>query len=143
MGRTSTLFQRIITPGLYKKFSLGGDKIGTLTYCYELGSHVSIEDNSVYAVGGAGADKFYFNLTNSKTKKGLTSVIHGFQDGIDKIFIHEKDTTLSFRDIILTVNTEENYTMLSVDYGAAKAGIAVVGLHPELLDDLVLNEAQI
>lgn len=113
----------------------------SLVSCGDLGAEIFIQGNTVYAVGGRGADKFYFDLTNSKTTEGITSVIDKFQDGIDKIFFHEKDTTLSYRDIILTVNSAENYTMLSVDFGGAKSGVAIVGEHPELLNDLVLNEA--
>ena len=109
--------------------------------CTPIKEKTMINTNTQFVICSSKAENIYVNLTTISQSNGKTSVIEKFEDGVDKIYLFENDTTLSFRDIILTVNRAENFTMLSVDYGSTIAGIAILGEHPELLSDVVLNEA--
>ena len=113
---------------------------GNLIFAHHEGSKIFAKGGLNYIVGSENVDSFYFSLCSTKIENKLTSVIHNYQDHLDSIHIFCSKHLVSAQDLHLHINHEEHFTVLAIDDGEKNTAITILGEHPELLSDVVLNE---
>lgn len=120
---------------------VGDSTQGNLIYADKHGSKIFAKGGLNYIVGSEKSDSFYFSLCSTKIMDKKTSVIHNYQDHFDSIHIFCSKHSVNPEDLHLYVNHEEHFTVLAIDDGEKNTAITILGEHPELLSDVVLNEA--
>ncbi|WP_148299475.1 hypothetical protein [endosymbiont of Acanthamoeba sp. UWC8] len=105
------------------------------------GSKIFIKGGVNYVSGNRGEDKFFFSMCSTKVYSEKTNVIDAFEEGKDKIYLFCSKRTIEKEDLAIYYNEQYNATFLTIaNNPSGEIAIAFMGEHPELLNDVYLNE---
>ncbi len=119
---------------------IGDAANGNLIFADKDGSKIFAKGGLNYIVGSEKSDSFYFSLCSTKIEDKKSSVIHNYQDHFDAIYIFCSKHLVDVQDLHIHINHEEHFTVLAIDDGEKNTAITILGEHPELLSDVILNE---